>query len=87
MWSRNLDHRWRKGTVLFVTARGGIRVRTKSGEEWVPYHYLLRKVTGKCHPRPGDELKQTPTAWPTDPGCDSIFALIRGGVAWRANLH
>src|SRR6266436_321610 len=31
--------------------------------------------------------KQTPTAWPTDPGCDSIFALIRGGVAWRANLH
>jgi hypothetical protein len=31
--------------------------------------------------------KQTPTAWPTDPGCDSVFALIRGGVAWRANLH
>src|SRR6266849_1912207 len=25
--------------------------------------------------------KQTPTAWPTDQGCDSVFAVIRGGVA------
>ncbi len=44
MWSRDLDHRWRKGTVLFVTTRGGIRVRTKSGEEWVPYHYVIARL-------------------------------------------
>jgi hypothetical protein len=45
MWSSDLDHRWRHGTVLFVNTRGGIRARTESGEEWIPYHYVLRKAT------------------------------------------
>jgi hypothetical protein len=31
--------------------------------------------------------KQTPPAWPTNRGCDSVFALIRGVGAWRGNLH
>jgi hypothetical protein len=30
--------------VLFVTARGGVRVSTDFGELWVPYHHVLRKV-------------------------------------------
>jgi hypothetical protein len=44
MWSRQCDHNWREGKVLFVTAQGGIRVRTMFGEQWVPYHHVLRKV-------------------------------------------
>jgi hypothetical protein len=33
----------RQGEVLFVTPRGGIRVRNQFGrEEWVPYHHVIR---------------------------------------------
>ena len=44
MWSRKCDHNWYEGKVLFVTAQGGIRVQTASGDQWVPYHHVLRKV-------------------------------------------
>jgi len=34
MWSRNCDHNWCEGKVLFVTSQGGIRVQTTFGEQW-----------------------------------------------------
>jgi hypothetical protein len=44
MWSRKCDHNYGEGKVLFVTARGGVRVQTDFGERWVPYHHVLRKM-------------------------------------------
>lgn len=43
MWSAEVDREdgWREGTVLYVTPKGGIRVRVTSGrEDWVPYHFV-----------------------------------------------
>lgn len=31
---------WRRGQVVHVTPKGGIKVRTASGEEWIPYHHV-----------------------------------------------
>jgi hypothetical protein len=44
-WSRKCDHNYEEGKVLFVTARGGVRVETDFGELWVPYHHVLRKIS------------------------------------------
>jgi hypothetical protein len=44
MWSRDCDHNWQEGTVLWVTANGGIRVRTKIGLKWIPYSHVLKAL-------------------------------------------
>jgi len=44
MWSRNCDHNWQEGVVLWVTKNGGIRVRTKIGLKWVSYSHVLKAL-------------------------------------------
>jgi hypothetical protein len=42
-WTLEMDRYggWQEGTVLFVTPRGGIRVRNdRGGEEWVAYNHV-----------------------------------------------
>jgi hypothetical protein len=41
MWSAKV-RTWRRGTVITVTPRGGLRVRVEGGNmEWVHYHHVL----------------------------------------------
>ena len=51
--------------------------------------YQVRKKVGDIrHELPAGIVgpKQVFFRWPTDGGRDSVFALIRGGGTWRANL-
>jgi hypothetical protein len=44
IWSRNCDHNWHEGRVLWVTENGGIKVQTKLGPRWVSYSHVLKVV-------------------------------------------
>lgn len=52
-WTLDMDRYggWREGVVLFVTPRGGIRVRLDNGaEDWVAYSHvgsILERAVGR----------------------------------------
>jgi hypothetical protein len=48
MWSVDCSFRI-YAEVLFVTEKGGIRVRNQHGQElWVPYHHVINSDAGVC---------------------------------------
>ena len=35
---------WRRGQVLHVTPRGGVKVKTSSGDTWLPYIFVHQQI-------------------------------------------